>query len=435
MADLPSKARAYILFLTALTVSAVLFSFFELAKTFDSWVAVSIVASGIVILDAIPIDLYGEQVEVTLSDTVKFASVLLCPPAVVILGAFLGTLLWEVHTKRSAWVKKLFNISEMTLTWAAVALVYLLLHQRNFDLFDSFQNVLALILSGSTDFLVNSFLVALVISLASKLPLRYVLARNYRQIVWSELSMIPLGVFLAVLWRVNPVSIILAALPLLVVRQSHKIANDLQGQTHDALLALVRVIDERDHHTSDHSDQVAKYAQVIAEALDLPQEEIEVIVPAAQLHDLGKVGMADDILFNPKLLNPEERKSAQQHAEIGAVLLSKFPLFDKGAVLVRHHHERYDGTGYPDNLKGEAIPIGARIIAVADAFQAMTEARPYRGALSREEAIVQLIAGSGTQFDPMVVQAFVRILEGAKQPDPPTPVALPQNVNIASDAS
>jgi HD-GYP domain-containing protein (c-di-GMP phosphodiesterase class II) len=409
---------------------AVLFSVLALGSDAKSWIALFGIAGAIAILDNIPIDLYGEQVEVTLSSAVKFAAVLLYPVPVVILGTFVGTILGEAHAKRP-WFKKLFNVSVMTVTWLVVAWFYLVAHEPNVDLFGSPQNIFALILSGLIDYIINSILVALVISLAARLSFRYVLWKNYRQIVWHELSMIPLGVFLAVLWRYNPVSVALAALPLLVVRHSYKVANDLQGQTHSALLALVRVIDERDHHTLDHSDRVAEYARLIAQALELPQEEIEVIVPAAQLHDLGKVGMADDILFNPKSLNSAERKSAQRHAEVGAMLLSKFPLFEKGAVLVRHHHERYDGKGYPDGLKGEDIPMGARIIAVADAFQAMTEQRPYRRAFSRDEAIAELKAGSGTQFDPKVVQAFLSILESRESLTPSAPVVIPDNAQVA----
>jgi HD-GYP domain-containing protein (c-di-GMP phosphodiesterase class II) len=165
----------------------------------------------------------------------------------------------------------------------------------------------------------------------------------------------------------------------------------------------------------------------MAEALDLSQEDIEAIASAALLHDLGKVGMADDILFNPKLLNPEERKNAEQHAEIGAMLLSKFPLFDKGAILVRHHHERYDGKGYPAGLKGETIPLGSRIISVADAYQAMTEDRPYRRALTQSNAIARLEEGSGTQFDPRVVQVFVQVLRKLPVEEKPGVAAVSQS--------
>jgi putative nucleotidyltransferase with HDIG domain len=233
--------------------------------------------------------------------------------------------------------------------------------------------------------------------------------------------MLSLGVFLAVLWQYDPLMIVLAIMPVFVVRNSYQLANQLQQQTKDALLALMQVIDERDQHTFDHSRNVSQVSRSLAEALKLPQEEIETIASAALLHDLGKVGMADDILFNPKLLNPEERKSAERHAEIGALLLSKFPLFEKGANLVRHHHERYDGKGYPDGLKGEAIPMGARIISVGDAYQAMTEERPYRHAFTHDTAAKQIVAGSGSQFDPKVVEKFLELYPISMSDDTPPP--------------
>ena len=385
---------------------------------------VLVAAVAVAILDAFPI-MPLHQVEITISNSAKFAVMLLYPPPVVILASFFGTALYELRARRTAWVKKVFNISESAVTWLVVAWVYALFYQPQADYFSSAQNVIAIVGSGLLDIAVNSFLVCLVISLAINQPLRYIWLRNFRQVIWHELSIIPLGTIVALLWRFNPVSIVLAALPLEVVRRSYKFLNDLQRQTGEALSALVRVIDERDHHTLDHSERVSNYARTIAEALDLPQESIDSIASAALLHDVGKVGMADDILFNPRILNPQERKHAQEHAEVGAMLLSKFPLFDKGAILVKHHHERYDGTGYPEGLKGKDIPLGSRIISVADAYQAMTEDRPYRRALSVDQAVAQLVAGSGTQFDPEIVQAFARVLQRQTQAQAPVPAAAP----------
>jgi hypothetical protein len=412
--------------LAALTTCAVLLSVENLETAAPLWFSAAIVALGIALLDGVPIDLYREEVEITLSNAVKFAAVLLCPAPVVILGTFAGTLLGEIPSRRSTWVKKLFNVSEMTLTYTVVAWVYAALRQPNVNYFGSAQNIAAILISGLFDFTFNSFLVALVITLAGGLSFRYVWSRNYRQIVVHELSIMPLGLFLAVLWLYNPLSVALAALPLFVVRHSFRIAIDLQSQTGDALRALVRVIDERDHHTFDHSEQVSSHARLIAEAMGVSAEEVDVISLAGLVHDLGKVGMADDILFNPRSLSNEERIRAQRHAEVGSTLLSKFPLFDKGAVLVRHHHERFDGGGYPDGLGGEMIPIGSRIISVADSYQAMTEERPYRHALSRDEAVSALVAGSGTQFDPKVVDAFLRILKSEPYVVAPIPIRTPQ---------
>jgi len=409
MRSLPWQARIYILLLAALMIGAVLFSIPAIGTDWSVWGIVLVAAIAIAVLDALAISHVGVQLETSIANAVKFAIVLLYPIPVVILSVFLGTLFSESFAKR-AWFKKLFNTAEMTLTWVVTPAVYLVFNNSQVNYFGSLENILAIVLAGATSFVVNIALLCLVISFAAQLPFFYVLKQNTRVMAWHEASLFTLGVFLAVLWQFNPISIVLAGLPLFVVRDAYKTANHLRTQTQDALRALVRVVDERDHHTMDHSERVSNYSRAIAESLDLPQEEIEVIASAALLHDLGKVGMADDILYNPKSLNSSERKSAEQHAQVGAMLLSKFPLFDKGAILVRHHHERYDGKGYPDGLSGEAIPLGSRIISVADAYQAMTEDRPYRRALAQADAIARLVEGGGTQFDPRVVQAFAKTL-------------------------
>ena len=426
MSSLPWKVRIYILLLAALMAGAVFFSIPAIGSNLDYWIVVLVAAAVIGTLEVFAISHVGVQIETSVANAVKFAIVLLCPIPVVIISVFAGTVVSEILAKR-VWFKKLFNIAEMTITWAVTAWVYSGLGDSKVDYFGSLENVLAIVLAAVTAFVMNTALVCLVISLAAHLPFLYVFGQNTKVMIWYEASLFSLGLFLAVLWRYSPASIVLAALPLFVVRDSYKVANHLRNQTQDALQALNQVVDERDHHTHNHSERVSNYARTMAKALDLSQDEIEVIASAGLLHDLGKVGMADEILFNPKLLDPNERKSAEQHAEIGGMLLSKFPLFDKGAVLVRHHHERYDGTGYPDHLKGEDIPLGARIISVADAYQAMTEDRPYRRALTQDEAIARLVEGSGTQFDSRVVQAFVGVLQKNLPKEETAPVAMPQS--------
>ena len=432
MGSLPWKARIYILALTALTAGAVLFSIATLGKDATLWVVVFGIALAIALLDAFPIQRFGEQVEITTSNAVKFAVVLLYPIPVVIISIFVGTLVSEILAKR-VWFRKLFNIAQMTLTWAVTARLYDTLNNPPSEYFGSLENVFALVLAGLTAFVVNSVLVCLVISLAAHLPFLYVWTQNSKLVILQEFSILALGLSIAVLWRFNPLAVVLAGVPLLVVRDSYKTANHLRRQTLDALHGLVQVVDERDHHTHDHSERVSNYARMIAQSLDLAQDEIEVIASAALLHDLGKVGMADDILFNPKQLDPYERKRAEHHAETGAMLLSKFPLFDKGAALVRHHHEHYNGRGYPDGLNGEMIPLGSRIISVADAYQAMTEDRPYRRALTQEDAIARLVEGSGTQFDPKVVQTFVQILQSKGKDESPIPAAVPKQAETGTE--
>ncbi len=174
--------------------------------------------------------------------------------------------------------------------------------------------------------------------------------------------------------------------------------------------SLVSAIDFKDKQTKNHSDNVKHYAAAIAKEMGLSKKHIDTIKEACQVHDLGKIGVHDNILTKPGKLTESEFKEMKLHSLAGAVILKPFHFLDKVVKIVRQHHERYDGTGYPDGIKGEKIDIGARIMSVADSFDAMTSERPYRESVSKEEALNELQDFSGTQFDPKVVIAFVKLM-------------------------
>lgn len=431
MKQLPRPARFYIFLVFGLGVAAFLASSTILLNEPSLILQVLVLTALIAILDQYPVKLPGNQpnrrVEITISIALKFAAILLLPPPVVILAVFSGELLTELISRR-VWYKVAFNVGQMTIGCVVMAAVYNVLRQPDALLFGSLQNVIALTALGLTDVVMNGILVSMVIALATLIPVSYAWAQNYKPLVLHDLTMLPLGVFIFILWQYTPWSVVLAVLPLLVLRHSYKLVAELGRQTREALYALARVLDERDEHTSLHSDAVAEHAGLIARTLGLGPEEVEIIMRAAALHDIGKVGMRNDILFKAGTLTFEEREAAKRHAAIGGELLRKFPFFDKGAEYVRHHHERWDGTGYPDGLVGEAIPLGARILSVADSYQAMTEVRPYRAPLSEELAIKELLFHAGTQFDPKVVDAFIQakgwtsLLEKSQA----SPASLPQ---------
>lgn len=175
--------------------------------------------------------------------------------------------------------------------------------------------------------------------------------------------------------------------------------------------ALAEAIDAKDHYTRGHSTRVAKYAVAIARELKLPKSDIEGVETAAYLHDVGKIGISDQILMKPGKLTLEEMETVRGHPKIGAKILSPINFPWEIIPIVFQHHERYSGGGYPNKLSYDDIHIGARILIVADSYEAMTSERPYRAALSEETAVEELKKGSGTQFDPLVVDAFIRILE------------------------
>ena len=180
-----------------------------------------------------------------------------------------------------------------------------------------------------------------------------------------------------------------------------------ENERRDAVSALAVTLGERDRYTGDHSEEVLKLVEDVARGLGLDDDEVDRIKAAALLHDIGKVAISDDILNKDGPLTDDEWKVMKDHTVIGERILRAIPGLGSVARIVRHEHERWDGTGYPDGIAGEAIPIGSRIILACDAYHAMTSDRPYREAMSHAEAVAELSRHAGTQFDEQVVEVLV----------------------------
>ncbi|MFH2093040.1 MAG: HD domain-containing phosphohydrolase [Pseudomonadota bacterium] len=175
------------------------------------------------------------------------------------------------------------------------------------------------------------------------------------------------------------------------------------------LYAFVTALEVRDLYTRKHSTRVAKYADMIAAEMGCSEEEMDIVNFAGSLHDIGKIGIRDDILLKPGRLTEEEYEKIKEHPVIGADIISKLGLWDREMVIIRHHHERFDGAGYPDGLKGNNIPKLARILCVADSFDAMASDRAYRNKMDKSKVLKIIRENSGTQFDPEVVKAFLSV--------------------------
>lgn len=170
--------------------------------------------------------------------------------------------------------------------------------------------------------------------------------------------------------------------------------------------AFVVLIDLRDRYTGGHSSRVAGYVRAIGLHMGLDDAEIDTVVTAASLHDVGKIGVSDSVLLKPGALSETEFSEIRQHPEWGWMVLRNIDGLEEASLMVLHHHERWDGGGYPGGLEATAAPLGSRVIAVADSFDAMTTDRPYRKALDRSTALARLARGAGSQFDGDVVDAF-----------------------------
>jgi putative nucleotidyltransferase with HDIG domain len=180
----------------------------------------------------------------------------------------------------------------------------------------------------------------------------------------------------------------------------------LEATLIETIETLNAAVEARDPYTAGHSQRVRRVALAIGRELVLPTRQLGALATAALFHDIGKIGMPDSILTKPEPLNPAEAAVMREHAARGAEIVSRISSLQDSVPAIRHHHERWDGLGYPDGLRDEAIPIEAAIIALADAWDAMTTDRPYSAALQLNDAMLQVRAGREKQFNPAVVDAF-----------------------------
>lgn len=218
--------------------------------------------------------------------------------------------------------------------------------------------------------------------------------------------------YIKLMYTLNELNELKASLEIQVENRTHELDEEKKSYeelTLETLSSLASVIDAKDHYTNGHSFRVAAYSKGIAEKLGLSYQECEQIYFAGLIHDVGKIGINEAILTKPGKLDDKEYAIIKSHSILGGDILKgikEFPVFEN---VARSHHERYDGTGYPDKLEGENIPLPARIVAVADTFDAMTSDRSYRMALDDEVAIKELIDNKGSQFDPFIVDAFIKL--------------------------
>jgi len=200
-----------------------------------------------------------------------------------------------------------------------------------------------------------------------------------------------------------------------VAIENYRLNLDVEHTYVETIMALALAVEAKDPYSAGHSKRVGFYATKIGEAMGLEQEMLRTLQDAGVLHDLGKIGIKDEILLKTTPLTPDEAKIMQQHPIIGEAIVKPVRSLQKVVALVRHHHEHFDGSGYPGGLKGEEIPLGARILAVADTYDAMVTDRPYRKRLSIEEARAELRKSAGTQHDPVAIEAFLRVLAEKEQ--------------------
>lgn len=319
-----------------------------------------------------------------------------------------GSAIADIIGKRG-WQKAVFNSAQYSISLLIAGMVYMKLCPSSMETFTIGHHIIPFIFTALTFVIINFLLVVIIVSLSFRISLKDVVMMDLGMMTLFLTSLAPMSLLMTILYTNEPWSIILILPPLALAHNGFENYLKLRKQTRSTIELLAEVVDRRDPYTASHSARVAAYAEQIAKEMGLSYELVNDVIMAGRVHDLGKVAISDEILLKSEPLTDVEYKEMKKHPEIGYNILSPLDMYKKMLSFVLYHHERVDGRGYPRGLQGTNIPLGARILAVADSFDAMTTNRPYRKAMCEEAAIEELIKNRTMQFDPQVVDAFVRV--------------------------
>ena len=325
--------------------------------------------------------------------------------------ALIGTLeLRDLRREVPFW-GTLYNRSDYVLS-AFAAWLTLRFAQEMVPANDPLATILHILVAGLSFSFVNLILGVSIASLRTGTPFGRVWALSVSNVLTGLIALVPLGWLMAEIGtKVGLWAAFLFMVPLYLARYSFSKYAETRELFFGTVSALSQAIDAKDGFTRGHADRVSRIAGAIARHMSLPERMIEQIELAGLLHDIGKIGVEDRILMKPVRLDPDEQELMRRHPIYGASILEPSVSLRPLVPLVLHHHENFDGSGYPEGLKGDDIPLGSRILIVADAYEAMTSDRIYRKAIGHERAMDQLNRYKGIQFDPAIVRALERLVQ------------------------
>jgi putative nucleotidyltransferase with HDIG domain len=361
------------------------------------------------------------------------ASIVLGGPTAGAIVTAIGTTDTRELKGEVPWYGTLFNHAALVIAAVIAGIPYELLAVAASGLDPLPASILqfgALVLAGLIYSLISAGLAVVAVSLRTGAAMRTVLARDIGAIAPNLLGLAPLGWLMAQIFLlpdgIGWWATTLFVIPLFTTRLAYHRYVETRELFEQTIGALANAVDARDRYTRGHSNRVSHITEAMCRAMNLPESQIETIKWAGLLHDVGKIGIRDNILLKPGPLNREERILMNQHPTIGAEIVAPASQLAPEAPLIRAHHEWINGSGYPDGLEYADIPIGARVMTIADAYEAMTSSRPYRlTPLSHEQAVAELEKYAGLQFDPEIVPVLVGLDRSILDRPPERPDELP----------
>lgn len=429
MPDIPARIRFFIAGTCGLAGIFFLFGLYVSPPSFSEewWLAFGTLVILSAASELLSLRITARGTETSMGFVPQLGAVLLLGPGSAGLLTAITSSIYQFVLADKPLNRAFFNVGQLILAVSLSGLVYKILGGTvSVSSFSATANLPAFIGAVLIYFGVNSSAVAYIISLSEGKRLNS---------VWRELSLLPLmfdlimsslAILVAAVYVAwGPVALLVGIVPIIGLRYSYGVNLELKQLNRDLLRVLINTIEAQDPYTSGHSIRVAEGALAIANSLNLSGREQRRIETAALLHDIGKIDSSfRDILKKSEKLTEEDWKLIRRHPDRGVELVQDIRSMDKEVLdYIRHHHERYDGTGYPDGLKGDKIPLGARIIMVSDSIDAMVTARPYRDALDLDTVRSELRKHAGEQFDAELIEIALeidlcaRLQEAASNPE------------------
>lgn len=370
----------------------------------------------IVIADTAQITLPRGGASIYASSPIDLAAIVLLGPAGIAFIEAIASFFSEVFIQRRPAMKIAFNVPLLVMTVGVAGLAYHAFPDA-WTRLDSPRFLLPLMVSGVVYFAVNTFSISVVIGLSSGKKPFHIWKQNYMWTFFHIFAFLPLGAIIALVYVSHGAwTILLFVVPIFLARYSFKVYVEMKEAHINTVAALTSALDASDPFTHGHSYRVSRYALRLGQAMGLSSRDLEILEYGALLHDIGKIAIQHDILLKNGRLSDQEFITLKQHPTIGADIVENLKFLREAAVLVRYHHEQPNGKGYPEGLKGDEIPVGARIILVVDAFDAMTSDRPYRKGLPVEKVVEQFDKYRGEQFDYEIATLMIRMIRGGGFP-------------------
>lgn len=343
---------------------------------------------------------------------ISFASLILFGPATAIIVTAISFFNIREFVKKVPYYKHLFNAGQYFISMGITSIVFEMTYNRDVTNFFYPANIGFIFLAAYIAFFLNTLLTAGAISISERKNFINIWIYNYAWLIPFKLFLVVMTIAVTFIYKLyGPFTIIFTLLPLIIAQYTYLLRIKERKTLLNSIMQIVKIIDAKDSYTAGHSVRVAEYSEKIARKLRLNEYDVEVLINLANLHDIGKVQIDLSVLNKPGKFDDADWVEMKKHPEVGYEIVKEIVFLKDQARAILYHHERINGKGYPSGIKGEEIPLFAKILAVADAYDAMTTDRPYRPALTQKEAMKELEMHAGKQFDRKISSAMIEIIK------------------------